>query len=210
MRRKRSQARRLGQDLSDWRWARRRARFLAGPEPPALATGTADSRYGFTRCAVTPPGQILTAPPGPSSGAGRIKDGHVILATTTFEDFDRFWGIFSTKGAEQAEQHGSKGAHVFRDPNDDDRVWVHLRLGRGGLAELRLRPRGPADHEGGRAHEPGPGGGAHRAARRLGRSSAGRLATRAVRPEPVEAGWSSPRPRPEGGDVRRLPGPSVI
>ncbi len=48
----------------------------------------------------------------------------MILATTTVEDFDRFLNIFSTKGAEKRRQHGSKGATVFRDPNEDDRVWA--------------------------------------------------------------------------------------
>jgi hypothetical protein len=48
----------------------------------------------------------------------------MILATVRFEDFDRFWSIFSTKGAEKRKQHGSKGARVFRDPNEDDRAWV--------------------------------------------------------------------------------------
>jgi len=48
----------------------------------------------------------------------------LILATTKVEDFDRFLNIFSTKGAEKRKQHGSKGALVFRDPNEDDRVWV--------------------------------------------------------------------------------------
>src|SRR4029078_5125518 len=48
----------------------------------------------------------------------------MILATTKGEDFDRFLKIFSTKGAEKRKQHGSKGSHVFRDPNEDDRVWV--------------------------------------------------------------------------------------
>ncbi len=48
----------------------------------------------------------------------------MILATVTFEDFDRFWNTFSTKGAEKRKQHGSKGARVFRDPNEDDRAWV--------------------------------------------------------------------------------------
>ena len=47
-----------------------------------------------------------------------------LLATTTVEDFDRFKDVFSTKGAEKRQQHGSKGALVFRDPNQDDRVWV--------------------------------------------------------------------------------------
>ena len=48
----------------------------------------------------------------------------MILATTTVEDFDRFLSVFSTKGAEKRKQYGSKGAQVFRDPNDADRVWV--------------------------------------------------------------------------------------
>jgi hypothetical protein len=54
----------------------------------------------------------------------RKEVGTVILATTTVEDYDRFVSIFSTKGAEKRRQHGSKGAHVFRDPNENDRVWV--------------------------------------------------------------------------------------
>jgi hypothetical protein len=48
----------------------------------------------------------------------------MILATTTVEDFDRFIEIFSTKGAEKRREHGSKGAQVFRDPTQEDRVWV--------------------------------------------------------------------------------------
>jgi hypothetical protein len=48
----------------------------------------------------------------------------MLLATTTVEDFDRFTQVFSTKSAEKRTQHGSKGAIVFRDPNQDDRVWV--------------------------------------------------------------------------------------
>ena len=48
----------------------------------------------------------------------------MILATTQVEDFDRFLNIFSTKGAEKRREHGSKGATVFRDPAEEDRVWV--------------------------------------------------------------------------------------
>jgi hypothetical protein len=48
----------------------------------------------------------------------------MILATTTVEEYDRFQSIFSTKGADKRRQHGSKGATVFRDPNQSDRVWV--------------------------------------------------------------------------------------
>ena len=48
----------------------------------------------------------------------------MLLATTQVEDLDRFLEIFSTKGADKRRQHGSKGATVFRDPSEDDRVWV--------------------------------------------------------------------------------------
>jgi hypothetical protein len=47
-----------------------------------------------------------------------------MLATTKVEDFDRFLKVFSTAGLEKRKQHGSKGATVFRDPVDRDRVWV--------------------------------------------------------------------------------------
>ena len=48
----------------------------------------------------------------------------MILATTKVEDYDRFIEVFSTKGAEKRKLHGCKGATVFRDPNEEDRVWA--------------------------------------------------------------------------------------
>ena len=48
----------------------------------------------------------------------------MLLATTQVEDVDRFLEVFSTTGLEKRKQHGSKGAVVFRDPSEDDRVWV--------------------------------------------------------------------------------------
>jgi len=48
----------------------------------------------------------------------------MLLATTTVEDFDRFMNVFSAAGAEKRKKHGSKGALVFRDPREEDRVWV--------------------------------------------------------------------------------------
>ena len=48
----------------------------------------------------------------------------MILATTKVEDLDRFVKIFSTKGAEKRQQHGSKGSTVFRDPTEENSVWV--------------------------------------------------------------------------------------
>ena len=48
----------------------------------------------------------------------------MLLATTQVENLDRFLEVFSTDGADKRRQHGSKGAVVFRDPSEDDRVWV--------------------------------------------------------------------------------------
>jgi hypothetical protein len=48
----------------------------------------------------------------------------MLLATTTVADFDQFMKVFSNGGAEKRKQHGSKGAMVYRDPNQADRVWV--------------------------------------------------------------------------------------
>jgi hypothetical protein len=48
----------------------------------------------------------------------------MLLATTQVKDFDHFLEVFSTKGADKRKQHGSNGALVFRDPSEEDRVWV--------------------------------------------------------------------------------------
>jgi hypothetical protein len=66
----------------------------------------------------------VASPSGVGPGAEKPKGIEMMLATTTVEDFDRFLNIFSTKGAEKRKEHGSKGATVYRDPNEDDRVWV--------------------------------------------------------------------------------------
>jgi hypothetical protein len=70
------------------------------------------------------PGRKLASPSASTKSAEILREGDMILATTTVEDFERFEKIFSTTGAEKRRQHGSKGAHVFRDPNEGDRVWV--------------------------------------------------------------------------------------
>jgi hypothetical protein len=68
----------------------------------------------------------------------------MVLSTVKIEDFDRFWNTFSTKGAEKRKQHGSKGAHVFRDPNDDSRVWVAFDWDEQGYKNLLADPEVPA------------------------------------------------------------------
>jgi heme-degrading monooxygenase HmoA len=74
----------------------------------------------------------------------QTKEERVVLATVKIEDFDRFWGTFSTKGAEKRKQHGSKGSHVFRDPNDDDRLWVVSEWDNEGFQNFLSDPDMPA------------------------------------------------------------------
>ena len=68
----------------------------------------------------------------------------MLLATVTIEDFDRFWSAFTARGAEKRKQHGSKGSHVFRDPNDDHRVWVVFDWDEEGYGNLMSDPEVPA------------------------------------------------------------------
>jgi hypothetical protein len=68
----------------------------------------------------------------------------MVPATAKIGDFDRFWNTFSTKGAEKRKQHGSKGSHVFRDPNEDDRVWVVFDWDKEGYENLMSDPEMPA------------------------------------------------------------------
>jgi len=71
------------------------------------------------------------------------EEDKLFLATTTVEDFDRFLSVFSTQGAEKRKEHGSKGATVFRDPNEDDRVWVLFDWDEAGFQEFLSDPDVP-------------------------------------------------------------------
>ena len=68
----------------------------------------------------------------------------MLLATTQVENLDRFLEIFSTKGAEKRKQHGSKGAVVFRDPSEDNRVWVVFDWDEQGWQSFVSDPEVPA------------------------------------------------------------------
>jgi hypothetical protein len=70
------------------------------------------------------PGHTVASTSASSRGVEKRRRSDLILATTQVEDYDQFLAIFSTKGAEKRKQHGSKGSSVFRDPNEEDRVWV--------------------------------------------------------------------------------------
>jgi hypothetical protein len=71
----------------------------------------------------------------------------MILSTVKIEDFDRFLETFTTKGADKRKQHGSQGSHVFRDPNDDTRVWVVFDWDEEGYQRLLSDPDMPAIFE---------------------------------------------------------------
>jgi hypothetical protein len=71
----------------------------------------------------------------------------MVLSTVRIEDFERFWNAFSTKGADKRRQHGSKGARVFRDPNEDDRIWVVFDMDENGYNDLMSDPEMPAIFE---------------------------------------------------------------
>jgi hypothetical protein len=68
----------------------------------------------------------------------------MFLATTTVEDFDRWTRVFSTTSTEKRKQHGSKGSLVFRDPNEQDRVWVIFDWDLDGWQRFASDPEVPA------------------------------------------------------------------
>jgi len=79
----------------------------------------------------------------------------MMLATTKVEDLDRFLKIFSTKGLEKRKQHGSKGAAVFCDPAEADRVWVIFDWDEEGFKKFVSDPSVPAIlHEAGHKGKP--------------------------------------------------------
>ena len=68
----------------------------------------------------------------------------MFLATTRVEDRDRWMSIFSTTSAEKRKQHGSKGSTVFRDPNEEDRVWALFDWDEEGWQNFVSDPEVPA------------------------------------------------------------------
>ena len=67
----------------------------------------------------------------------------MILATTSVEDIDRFLDVYSTKGADKRALHGSKGSIVFRDPTEENRVWVLFEWDEQGWAAFVSDPEVP-------------------------------------------------------------------
>lgn len=79
----------------------------------------------------------------------------MMLATTKVENLDQFLKIFSTKGMEKRKLHGSKGAMVFADPAEADRVWVMFDWTEEGFKNFVSDPAVPAIlHEAGHKGKP--------------------------------------------------------
>ena len=68
----------------------------------------------------------------------------LMLATTRVEDVDRWLKIFATTSAVKRKQHGSKGATIFRDPTESDRVWVLFDWDEKGWQSFVSDPEVPA------------------------------------------------------------------
>jgi hypothetical protein len=91
--------------------------------------------------------------PTPSTVAGTAKGAFMILATTKVDDIERFLDVFGTKGAEKRALHGSKGATLFRDPTEENRVWALFDWDEAGWANFVSDPEVPgimkeAGHQG--------------------------------------------------------------
>jgi hypothetical protein len=67
----------------------------------------------------------------------------MMRATTRVEDFDRWMKIFSTTSAAKRKQYGSKGAIVYRDPVETDRVWVLFDWDEQGFKNFVMDPEVP-------------------------------------------------------------------
>jgi hypothetical protein len=68
----------------------------------------------------------------------------MILVTTTVADVDQFLKVFGEAGAQKRAIHGSKGAKVFRDPGEDNRIWAIFDWDDQGWTSFATDPEVPA------------------------------------------------------------------
>src|SRR3954468_12103548 len=67
----------------------------------------------------------------------------MILATTTVKDLDHFLELFGTKGADKRMSHASQGAVVYRDPVEENKVWVAFDWDEAGWTAFATDPETP-------------------------------------------------------------------
>jgi hypothetical protein len=68
----------------------------------------------------------------------------MLLATTTVADIEQFLKVFGTAGADKRALHGSKGSVVYRDPNENNRMWVVFDWDEQGWTDFVSDPEVPA------------------------------------------------------------------
>lgn len=68
----------------------------------------------------------------------------MIVTISNVTDFDQFLRTFSNEGVEKRREHGCKGAHVVRDPDDAHRVWVFFDWAQADYEGFLADPEVPA------------------------------------------------------------------
>jgi hypothetical protein len=71
----------------------------------------------------------------------------MVLATSKIGDFDQFWSVFSTKGAEKRKEYGSRGSTVYRNTNDPGTVYVLMDIDEEDFKKFVSDPGMPAIFE---------------------------------------------------------------
>jgi hypothetical protein len=68
----------------------------------------------------------------------------MIVTIAKVADFDQFLRTFSNEGVVKRKEHGCKGAHVVRGPEDACRVWVFFDWAQEDYEEFLADPEIPA------------------------------------------------------------------
>lgn len=64
-----------------------------------------------------------------------------MLAKVKVGDFDRFWSVFTTEGAEHRSRFGSRGSRVLRNEEDPNEVWILFDWGKDDFQRFLSDPR---------------------------------------------------------------------
>src|SRR5919197_3393771 len=104
------------------------------------------------RSADAPSGSVGAIYPcaGPPDGdhgdpqRSRTEETLMLLATTTVADVEQFLKVFGAEGADKRALHGSKSSVVYRDPNENNRMWVVFDWDEHGWADFVSDPEVPA------------------------------------------------------------------
>jgi quinol monooxygenase YgiN len=67
-----------------------------------------------------------------------------VIAQTAFEDYDRFFETFSTRGQEKRREYGCRGVRILRDLDDPHRVVNVFDWDREDLERFLRDPEVPA------------------------------------------------------------------